>query len=33
MALLPPLGHCTTVLSLEVSGPAQQVTANLPVRW
>jgi hypothetical protein len=33
MALLPPLAHCTTALSLEVSGPAQQVTANLPVRW
>ena len=33
MALLPPLGHCTAALSLEVSGPAQQVTANLPVRW
>jgi hypothetical protein len=33
MALLPPLGHCTAALSLEVSGPAQQVTANFPVRW
>ena len=33
MALLPPLGHCTAALSLEVSGPVQQVTANLPVRW
>ena len=33
MALLPPLGYCTAALSLEVSGPAQQVTANLPVRW
>jgi hypothetical protein len=33
MALLPPLGHCTSALRLEVSGPAQQVTANLPVRW
>jgi hypothetical protein len=33
MALLPPLGHCTTALSLEVSGPVQHVTANLPVRW
>jgi len=33
MALLPPLGHCTAALSLEVSGPAQQVTAHLPVRW
>jgi hypothetical protein len=33
MTLLPPLGHCTAALSLEVSGPVQQVTANLPVRW
>ncbi len=33
MTLLPPLGHCTSALSLEVSGPVQQVTANLPVRW
>ena len=33
MALLPPLGHPTTELTLEVSGPAQQVTATLPVRW
>ncbi len=33
MALLPPLSHCTAALSLEVSGPARQVTAHLPVRW
>jgi hypothetical protein len=33
MTLLPPLGHPTTVLALEVSGPAQQVTATLPLRW
>ena len=33
MALLPPLGHHTTTLTLEVSGAAQQVTATLPVRW
>lgn len=33
MALLPPLGHPTAALALEVTGPAQQVTANLPVRW
>jgi hypothetical protein len=33
MSLLPPLGQCTAALSLEVSGPAQQVTAHLPVRW
>lgn len=33
MPLLPPLGHPTTTLALEVSGPAQQVTATLPVRW
>lgn len=33
MALLPPLGHHTAVLTLEVSGPTQQVTATLPVRW
>jgi hypothetical protein len=33
MALLPPLGHPTSSLALEVSGPAQQVTATLPVRW
>ena len=33
MALLPPLGHPTTTLALEVSGPSQQVTATLPLRW
>jgi hypothetical protein len=33
MALLPPLGHPTSSLVLEISGPAQQVTATIPVRW
>jgi hypothetical protein len=33
MALLPPLGHPTTALTLEVSGTAQRVTATFPVRW
>ena len=33
MALLPPLGHPTTTLTLELCGAAQQVTATLPVRW
>jgi len=33
MALLPPLGHATTTLTLELCGAAQRVTATLPVRW
>jgi hypothetical protein len=33
LALLPPLCHATTTLTVEISGPASQVTANLPVRW
>jgi hypothetical protein len=33
MALLPPLGHPTSSLALEVSGLTQQVTATLPLRW
>lgn len=33
MALLPPLAHRTDALTLEVSGPAHQVTATLPLRW
>jgi hypothetical protein len=32
-ALLPPLGHATTTLTVEVTGMSHQVTANLPVRW
>ena len=33
MALLPPLGHPTATLTLELCGAAQRVTATLPVRW
>jgi hypothetical protein len=33
LALLPPLGHATTTLTVEVTGGAQRITANLPVRW
>jgi hypothetical protein len=32
-ALLPPLGHATASLTVEVTGMSHQVTANLPVRW
>jgi hypothetical protein len=33
LALLPPLGHATTTLTVEISGPVSQVTASLPVLW
>jgi hypothetical protein len=33
LALLPPLGHESSVLTAEIRGATQQVTANLPVRW
>jgi len=33
LALLPPLGHPTGMLTLQVSGLAQRVTVELPVRW
>jgi hypothetical protein len=33
LALLPPLAHATAALTVEVTGTAQQVTADLPVRW
>lgn len=33
MSLLPPLGHPPAMLTLEVSGPSQRVTATLPVHW
>jgi hypothetical protein len=33
LALLPPLGHPTGTLTIQVSGHTQQATANLPVRW
>jgi hypothetical protein len=33
LALLPPLAHATAVLTIEVTGTAGQVTADLPVRW
>jgi hypothetical protein len=33
LALLPPLAHPTAALTVEVTGTAQQVTADLPVRW
>jgi hypothetical protein len=32
-ALLPPLGHATASLTIEVTGMSHQVTASLPVRW
>jgi hypothetical protein len=32
-ALLPPLGHATASLTVEVTGMSHQVTVNLPVRW
>jgi len=33
LVLLPPLGHATTMLTVQLTGSAQQVTATLPVRW
>lgn len=33
LALLPPLAHATATLTIEVTGTAQRITANLPVRW
>jgi hypothetical protein len=33
LALMPPLGHATATLTVEVAGTSQQVTASLPVRW
>jgi hypothetical protein len=33
LALLPPLSHATSTLTVQLTGPAQQVTATLPVRW
>jgi len=33
LALLPPLGHLTATLTLQVSGLTQHATANLLVRW
>jgi hypothetical protein len=33
LSLLPPLGHATTTLTVEITGSAGQVTANLPVHW
>ena len=33
LALLPPICHATTALTVEISGPASQVAADLPVRW
>jgi hypothetical protein len=33
LALLPPLAHATAALTVEVTGTAQQVTADLPVQW
>jgi hypothetical protein len=32
-ALLPPLAHATTTLTVELTGWAQRVTATLPVHW
>jgi hypothetical protein len=33
LLLLPPLGHPTRTLILQLTGPNQQLTATLPVRW
>jgi hypothetical protein len=33
LALLPPLGHAATALTIEVTGMSRRITANLPVRW
>ena len=33
LALLPPLDHATTTLTVEISGLASKVSANLAVRW
>jgi hypothetical protein len=33
LTLLPPLAHAAATLTVEVTGTAKQVTADLPVRW
>jgi hypothetical protein len=33
LLLVPPLVHATTSLTVEITGTAGQITANLPVRW
>jgi hypothetical protein len=33
LALLPPLGHASTAMTIEVTGMSSSVTADLPVRW
>jgi hypothetical protein len=33
LELLPPLGHATTTLTVEITGIARQMTAILPVHW
>jgi hypothetical protein len=33
IALLPPLRHATTTLTVQIAGNTQQVTAELPVYW
>lgn len=33
LELLPPLCHASTTLTVEITGIAGQITANLPVRW
>jgi hypothetical protein len=33
LALVPPLCHATTTLTVEITGSAGQATANLPVYW
>jgi len=33
LAVLPPLGHATATLKVQLTGSAQQITATLPVRW
>lgn len=33
LELLPPLGHATTTLTVQITGIARQLTAILPVHW
>ena len=33
LELLPPLGHATTTLTVEITGIARRITASLPVSW
>ena len=33
LELLPPLGHASTTLTVEITGIARQITASFPVHW